>query len=635
MASNTRQDRALMRQRGAGSRTVAIADFGINFGLGDSRQERHQMRQRGAGSRKIYNVDFGISFPTPSQRSSTKTPQSRRSTSRQPSNTPSRRGRESTSARSTRQISSKRNSTQLIMPPPEPEPKSDVAHTRTRTRSTKRRKTSPAIDTPTPQLFMEIPRSRPTSLASLRNSSRTFTIAEDDDAGVSHAIIQAGEQHQTSPLFVPQEAREKENATPDDGGSKGTVGSDLQTTKSGRILFAPFFDEIITESASEAPGLDDEGTDQALRKDDTLQDSVRPGSSKQQKRRRRRPLTLERRRRRSSTPSQPVNPSKEDSPPGVSSQTTSEHMPSAAIMSLADRIAKYSKLTRPRKRAETPPSDPEQAPDQEGEEEDDSYVEQSSPEVETPAAGMKDKRKTRRRISRDGPAEVSEGKRGRSTFPILTHRLTSVPTLPTIHEDGEAPFGDALADVTNDRAPPNVVDVLAQICRETISNTIDRIAETTQPGKRTALNNKRGALEAFGKDLDDELFAMSEAVENRINLEARVRKTKREKAALQAEYIELRTEREQVALKCDALRRRHWDCEEATRQKWTLSEAARRVEQELDRNMETGCDRFEFLIRSVTTAISSASGHGGILDRVKSFNAQLENMASALEESNV
>ncbi|EXJ61337.1 uncharacterized protein A1O5_11895 [Cladophialophora psammophila CBS 110553] len=493
---------------------------------------------------------------------------------------------------------------------------------------------SPAVDTPTPHLFIETLRSKPTSRASLRRSSRTFAIAEDDDAGLSQSIIQAGEQRQTSPLFVPQEEHEKENATPDNGGSKSLVGSDLQTTKSGRILFTPFFDEAITESASETRGLDDEGTDQTLGKDDTLQDSDLPGSSKQQKRRRRRPLTLERRRRCSSTQSQPVNASKEDSPPGVSSQTTSEHMPSAAIMPLADRIAKYSKLTRPRKRAETPASDREQTPDQ-GEEEDDSYVEQSSPEVETPAAGMNDKRTTRRRISRDGPAEVSEGKKGRSTFPILTHQLNSVPTLPAIHEDGEAPFGDTLTDVTNDRAQPNVVDVLAQICRETILNTIDRIAETTQPGKRSALNNKRRALEAFGKDLDDELFAMSEAVENRINLEARVRKTKREKAALQAEYIELRTEREQVALKCDALRRRHWDHEEATRQKWTLSEAARRVEQELGRNMETDHDGFEFLIRSVTTAISSASGNGGILDRVKSFNAQLENMASAFEGSNV
>lgn len=63
-----RQERALQRQRGAGSvaslprhvldvqllnfsrsRAITGADFGIDFGLGNDRQERQQMRQRGAG----------------------------------------------------------------------------------------------------------------------------------------------------------------------------------------------------------------------------------------------------------------------------------------------------------------------------------------------------------------------------------------------------------------------------------------------------------------------------------------------------------------------------------------------------------------------------------------------------------
>lgn len=66
MASQNRQERQLMRQRGAGfvilqhgavempltvfrGRNVAGIDFGLNVGFGGSRQDRQQMRQRGAG----------------------------------------------------------------------------------------------------------------------------------------------------------------------------------------------------------------------------------------------------------------------------------------------------------------------------------------------------------------------------------------------------------------------------------------------------------------------------------------------------------------------------------------------------------------------------------------------------------
>ncbi|KIW30599.1 hypothetical protein, variant [Cladophialophora immunda] len=462
-----------------------------------------------------------------------------------------------------------------------------------------------------------------------------FAIAEDDDAGAHPSLSHAGEPSHTSPLFIPQGEQEKENETPNTIGSKtNPVESDLQTTKSGRILLAPLvLDEDVSESALEAPEIEGEGTLQRMIMNDTLPDSDVPSSSKQRKRRKRRSLTFERRKRHSSNQSQPLNASKEDSPAAVPSRVPSEELPSPAAKPLANRIAKYSKLAKTRNmRAITPVSDREQTPNQ-GEEEDDSYVEQSSPEVQTPAANRKGKRKTRQQTFRDGSAEVSKSNKGRPTFPILTHRLASVSTLPTIHEDSEAQMADVLPDITTDRAQPNVVDVLAQICRETITNAIDRIADTLQSKKRTSVNNKRNALEAFGQDLDEELFAMSEAVENRINLEARVRKTKREKAALQTEYIELRKEREQVALKCDALRRRHWQCEESTREKWALSEAARRVEQEMDRNSGADDESIEFLIRSVTPAVSSASGHG-ILDKVRSFNAQLENMALILEGGN-
>jgi predicted RNase H-like nuclease (RuvC/YqgF family) len=145
------------------------------------------------------------------------------------------------------------------------------------------------------------------------------------------------------------------------------------------------------------------------------------------------------------------------------------------------------------------------------------------------------------------------------------------------------------------------------------------------------LKNKRSALTGFGKDLEDELFELSEAVENRINLEARVRKGKREKSALQAELIEMKKERERIALKCDAVRRRHWEHEQDARHKWELSEAARRAELEMERDDSVEDEGMEFLLRSVTCEVSSLSDQGGLLERIRSFNGQLESMARILE----
>jgi len=285
-----------------------------------------------------------------------------------------------------------------------------------------------------------------------------------------------------------------------------------------------------------------------------------------------------------------------------------------------------------RNKLQTRPSERKQSPNQ-GEDSDESYVQDGSPEPETPAANKKASRQTRKPSSRSRSVEAPTGKTGKPTFPILTHRLTNISALPTINEEEEEGtwVREMSTNLSIERTQPNVIDVLAQICREILTNMIDGIVEASASSSKTTSKNKRTAVEAFGKDLDDELFTMSEALENRINLEARARKSKREKAALQAEYIEIRKEREQIALKCDMVRRRHWECEEHTRQRWSLSETARRVEQEIERSEAMEVEGFEFLLQSVTDSVSSATGHGGVLGKIKSFNAQLENMAQLLE----
>ncbi|KIW72603.1 hypothetical protein PV04_00785 [Phialophora macrospora] len=619
MAAPTREDRALMRVRGAGSRKPPTVDFGFNFAFGNNKQGRPQ-----------------IPTPVRSLRSNTKTPQSRRASSRQPSKTPASRSRQSPAAKSIRQSSGTLDETegaQVIEVSTQPEES---------LRSSKRRKITPDLANPNQTISVNIPRSIPSTRASRRRTaSRVFHIAEDENAPQSNEPTpdkeEQEQQQQTSPLFVPQNEQQKENETPKDRGAKSTVQESIwQTTKSGRILLDPTtLPEDITEEDVEAPQSEYGTALLSVSESPLLHVSKAPSISKQHKPRRRQPLTLDKRRGRSSTPTQSTVASQETSIAKLSSRAPSEEPPSS-ILPLADRISKYSKLANKvrKRKVQTQATEREESPEEaENEEEDGSYVEESEPEPETPAASKRASRQPRKRRSPSRSADVPDRKKGRPTFPILTHRLTNISRLPTISEQDEEvfPSGDISLDSTTARSQPNAVDVLAQICRETISNMIERVAGSAQTLSKATARNKRTALEAFRKDLDDELFAMSEAVENRTNLEARVRKSKREKAALQSEYLELRREREQIALRCDAVRRQHWECEEETRQKWSLSEAARRVERELERNEADEDEGLEFLLRSVTESVSSTSGQGGILDKIKSFNARLEHMALVLE----
>ncbi|KAJ4547410.1 hypothetical protein HRR76_000053 [Exophiala dermatitidis] len=401
--------------------------------------------------------------------------------------------------------------------------------------------------------------------------------------------------------------------------------------------------------------------------------SIRPlpsaGSSKPKRRKKRKSVVLVRKKRRSSGPgeNQPGQPEV----PTPEPDTQASPAPPSSVLTLppASRRQTRNSLKKdlltdigrsPSVSGTPPPKQMEEAGDEtynkesprelttpapskqtkeDDNDDDESYIQESSPEPTTPAPTTRTKRTSKvgsRRTSSKRDALPSKKGPSKTRFPFLTHRLTNLSRLPTIHEtneDGE--HGDDPLDMTNDHGQPNVVDVLAQICRETIENLVEGTSTSRLPSDRAAVKTKRDALEAFGRDLDDELFELSEVVENRIHLEARVRKSRREKASLQAEWLALRKERERIALECDAVRRQHWECEDDARQRWNLSEAAKRAEIELNRDNHNTEDGIEFLLRSVASNVSSASEEGGLLNKVKRFNAQLESMALLLERKRV
>ncbi|KIV94513.1 hypothetical protein PV10_02274 [Exophiala mesophila] len=677
MSSATQPDRSLRRQSANSSQHAGHGQVARTIDMGNDRQQRQQMRQRGAASRKVDHVDFGFAFPSSarSQRSTKQTPQQRRSNSRQPSATPSirtpsvRTGQAPTTSnvRETRRSSNQSRAT-------------SQTPQMTEGRSAKRRRlsNSHAFKTPisvqTNPVVVEIPSQTRSTRSSAKRASQIFTIAEDansDDQSnppttdglngiektekeneplVSHEAEEpASDRPLSSPKAAPQQEgqalAEDTSFHPDIENNEPTLEEDSEA------------DEYVDDSRDV---IRETTIDQSLIESSTL-DSSSIAPSKPKKRKKRKLVVLGRKKKRVSDQSQVEESTLEE--PTIGNETEDTALPDNSTTTLEADEAVEADNADVADRID----DGETTPNRHGiaaklldrtpngadeEDEDETYVQESSPEPTTPAAAVKKPRSKNPRLSKENDRlsqqEKSKPKSSKSTFPILTHRMTNLGTLPTISEEvenGNATTNEAetesQAPRIQSRSQPNLVDVLAQICRETISNLIedlDKTTTSTTKSDRATCKNKRSALQAFGQDLDDELFQLSEAVENRINLEARVRKAKREKSSLQAEYMEIRKQREQIALKCDAVRRQHWECEQDAREKWQLSQAARRVELELEREQETleeGSDDadegVEYLLHTVAGNVSALSDEGGMLDKIRSFNSQLENLARLLE----
>jgi hypothetical protein len=302
----------------------------------------------------------------------------------------------------------------------------------------------------------------------------------------------------------------------------------------------------------------------------------------------------------------------------------------------AQSTASASPVQRPRRpqaRTVSPTATPYQEPI---ENEDETYIpEEVSPEPPAPAIRKKPRRnaKTIPSIESDNLVPHRYGSTSfepRSGFPITTHRLVNTSALPTITEENEQSNSDHDLDpfsTLTARAAPNAVDVLAQICRESVASAL---ITTHSSASGSGLKRKTDALESFGRELESRLFDMSAAVENRLTLEGRVRASKREKSAMQSRWVEVRRQREEVALKMDAVRREHWEGEGRGGQSWRVSEACFGIGVVIEREKGTELEGLEGLLGSVGRDVSGFEG-GGTLQRVREFNARMERMIHVLE----
>ncbi|KAF5571684.1 hypothetical protein FPHYL_218 [Fusarium phyllophilum] len=190
------------------------------------------------------------------------------------------------------------------------------------------------------------------------------------------------------------------------------------------------------------------------------------------------------------------------------------------------------------------------------------------------------------------------------------------------------------------------VDVFAQACLEVIDGTVAKLFETLQnteeKDKKKECRIKIRALEAYKEELTSRLLQLSIHLMDWQSLRKRVRLVQREKLSLREEILRLKAEREQVALKMDAVRIKH---EEDTKEsKYRLDTSA--IMHDIDMAVERGRDapelsraqekkadlaNLELLVARITDEASSSSSTGGMLQQVKNFNAFLERAAIALE----
>ncbi|KAL3466441.1 hypothetical protein BJX64DRAFT_228577 [Aspergillus heterothallicus] len=240
------------------------------------------------------------------------------------------------------------------------------------------------------------------------------------------------------------------------------------------------------------------------------------------------------------------------------------------------------------------------------------------------------------------------------TVPVTVHRIanpTSLGGQPIDNEsasEDEAESPDEISSKQADKLPTrggvNPADVLAQICRETLEKTLttlkNGIDNEANAARRQEWTLRRKAVEAFGTELEGRLFELSEMLDSNFMLGVKVKKAKRNMMDLRARLDQVRREREAVALRTDAVRREHMKGEESRMARSTINHTLHNLDLALERGQnrtsgegESLTAGLEFRLRTVAQSVSStASGaHGGLLNQIKRFNAQLEATARKLE----
>ncbi|KAI2471396.1 hypothetical protein F4781DRAFT_387510 [Annulohypoxylon bovei var. microspora] len=228
-------------------------------------------------------------------------------------------------------------------------------------------------------------------------------------------------------------------------------------------------------------------------------------------------------------------------------------------------------------------------------------------------------------------------------IPIIVQRYTK--RMHTNEDDTDADILNAEIPFAN-RGGVNVIDVLSQICDEVIDSSLEKLHEAAVNAKEAVtkreFRTKLRALEAFQEELRTRLLEHTIALDTMHALKKRVRSVQKEKLTLRTEIMRIRAEREQVALKMDAVRIRHETANRESLHQLGLSSVMDDIELAIENgrsapdlnpkeNKAAELSNLELLISRVVGQASATSDGGGNLKQIKDFNAFLERAAAILE----
>lgn len=264
----------------------------------------------------------------------------------------------------------------------------------------------------------------------------------------------------------------------------------------------------------------------------------------------------------------------------------------------------------------------------------------SKPRKEQPSSAGPAQKRPRRNA-----AAADRGPR----IPVTVYRM-SAPRKPTDDaseiDELELPTPSAVA---NPRLPAvNPVDILAQVTTELIARMNDSLIRqaaevgTSDKPRRAELKRRSGVVQAFSTELADRLFELTEAVDSGEALRVRLKAATKEKVALRSEFLGIRKEREQVALRMDAVRQAHMEAEAKRRRDEELSDALYGIETAVQRGREKAAREGREdegpqvsplweIKDALSNGVSAVGPGGGLLDRVKDFNGFLGRAAGVLE----
>ncbi|KFH44445.1 hypothetical protein ACRE_047730 [Hapsidospora chrysogenum ATCC 11550] len=201
------------------------------------------------------------------------------------------------------------------------------------------------------------------------------------------------------------------------------------------------------------------------------------------------------------------------------------------------------------------------------------------------------------------------------------------------------------------RTGESAVDVFAQVCDEVIGNTLEQFEQmansATDAARRKEFRIKTRAVEAYREVLGARLLQHTIHLNHWHSLRKRLRHVQKEKLELREEILRLKAEREQVALRMDAVRIKHEedtkestfllntsstmrDIDLAVEQGREAPELATKAKKEAELK-EAELANLELAVAQVTDQASSAGPTGGLLRQLRDFNAFLERSAVALE----